>query len=91
VDSNLAIVQGNLANKPKFFGTSTAEIASIVPPAGRYDGGWNSDWTLTVTSTHIPIRGGRSNEVVPVGVFAFHMQTGGVIDHVSHRTILSGY
>ncbi|MCL2001796.1 hypothetical protein FWG76_00105 [Candidatus Saccharibacteria bacterium] len=87
-----AIRIGGLANKPAFFGTTSAEIVSVVA-AGR-DVSWNGDMADFVNSTNPWFyRGGaHAQDGSQAGVFASHPRTGDSSQYwTSHRTILLGY
>jgi hypothetical protein len=89
VNNNLAVVNGALANKPRFFGSSTAETVA----AASVTGSWNGDAAYSVYSIYPWFqRGSRSNQGATAGIFHFDDHNGDDYQaSVSHRTILSGY
>jgi hypothetical protein len=89
VNNVSAITNGALADNPRFFGSATAEVIS----RASIDGGWNGDRQYSIYSdTPWLIGGGRSSlGTTTAGVFSIHGAAGGVNQHASHRTILSGY
>jgi hypothetical protein len=92
VNSNQAIVNGAFANKPLFFGSSTAEIASL--PGASNASGWNGDSTHHVYNAFSWFRrGGHANEGSNSGAFATSNANGSAdtTSYYGHRTILSGY
>ena len=84
----IAIWNGSLANKPRFFGLANAEVISR-----SADDGWNRDYTQTVgASAPWQLRGGASNELTSApGVFSAGVSIASATLAPSHRAILSGY
>jgi hypothetical protein len=91
VDNHNSLPRGGLANKPQFFGDNTTETISVMLSSYGY-AGWNGAWTYSLYSgNQWPYVGGRSNDSHGAGVFAFTAFSGSISQHISHRTILSGY
>ena len=91
VNTQSAIVNGGLANKPSFFGSSIAEIVSS---ANTLNGSWNGDRSPSNISTNPWLgRSGHSNLGFEIGIFSFNGMSagGGPQYYTSHRTILLGY
>jgi hypothetical protein len=90
VNNYLAMVRGDLANNPRFFGSSTSETISAVFDVRS---GWNGDRTSVVDSTsQWQTRGGRlESPATDGGVFSSVRSLGAIDSVTSHRTILSGY
>jgi hypothetical protein len=83
-----AIINGGIAGKSQFFGSSAAETVA----AASSTGSWNGDYAYSVYSGNPwAYRGGRSYNGANAGSFAFNNATGGVNYSIGHRTILSGY
>jgi hypothetical protein len=88
VDGISVILNGGLAGKPRFFGTSLAEILSHATLANS----WNGDGTRMVSSgSPWYMFGDQSGFGTRAGVFNSHDYSGSADGIVSHRTILSGY
>jgi hypothetical protein len=93
VNNQNSIINGNLAGKYQFFGSSTAEVVSSTNNSNCCS--WNGDYASSVNATNPwSVLGGRANETnnaLP-GTFAFYRYAGGAINnYTGHRTILSGY
>jgi hypothetical protein len=88
VDDGNAIINGMLANKSQFFGSSTAEVVS---DADRY-GGWNRAYSQSVSSSAPwSALGARSDNSSNAGILISYSYNGAANNNRSHRTILSGY
>ncbi|MCL2002258.1 hypothetical protein FWG76_02530 [Candidatus Saccharibacteria bacterium] len=93
MDAIAAIRDGGLANNPKFFGSTLAEI---VARSASNNSSWNGDYAYSVATPNSRFwfaMGNRSFNSSQVGVFAFYGSNsgGGAAEHHSHRTILLGY
>jgi hypothetical protein len=89
VNNYNAIVNGGLAGKPQFFGTSTAEVVASTNDSNCCS--WNGDYARSVSSASPWFRrGGHSGHGALAGAFNALSFTGGG-DILGHRTILSGY
>jgi hypothetical protein len=88
VNNELAITRGTLANKPQFFGIARAEVTSSAAQLGN----WHGDDAGAQTSVYPWLNfDAPANQGARPGVFSADQNTGGVVESVSHRTILSGY
>ena len=88
--NHFAVNNGALANKPQFFGSSTAELTSI-SFAGT-DGGWNGGETLNpFLANPWQVHSGQAQYGARAGALAFSRWTGNARNDFSHRTILLGY
>ena len=89
VNSGNAMILGGLTNKPRFFGSATAEVIS---QASAGAGGWNGN------SAHSLISGGswQLRSATPTqgsagGALRSGTHSGAMREDMSHRTILLGY
>ncbi|MCL2001919.1 hypothetical protein FWG76_00750 [Candidatus Saccharibacteria bacterium] len=83
-----AIYNGGLANKPRFFGSSTSEIVSLTGANGN----WNSGRSESVRATDPWFYMGALSGVTNYrGIFSSAHTPGSTSSTISHRTILLGY
>jgi hypothetical protein len=88
VNGELAIANGGLAGKPRFFGSARAEVTSRAVQLGN----WNGDDAGAATSTYSWFAfDAPANQGARAGIFSADQNNGRVIYNISHRTILSGY
>jgi hypothetical protein len=88
VDDQSGAYVGSLANKPKFYGDTIAEVIG----SNIYVGSWNDDRARTPSSSYFwLIFGSASNYGSNAGIFSSGAERGDVVFEYSHRTILSGY
>jgi hypothetical protein len=88
VNSQLAIINGGLADKSQFFGDNMAETVSGTERMNS----WNDDYSDSVISTQAWQTRGMSSDLGRfAGALSHFHANGGATFQTSHRTILSGY